>query len=62
MRARSELGSEQRFRRADPTYALSHRNKSVSDTVTRGGTGLKQYNRGLSILDTVIRWRRFLVC
>jgi biopolymer transport protein ExbB len=37
------------------TYALSHRNKSVSDALLRAaGRELKQYNRGLSILDTVI--------
>ncbi|HEY5779920.1 MAG TPA: MotA/TolQ/ExbB proton channel family protein [Terrimicrobiaceae bacterium] len=37
------------------TYALSHRDKSVSDALLRAaGRELKRYNRGLSILDTVI--------
>jgi biopolymer transport protein ExbB len=37
------------------TYALTHRDKSVSDALLRAaGQQLKRYNRGLSILDTVI--------
>lgn len=37
------------------TYALSHRDKSVSDALLRAaGRELKRHNRGLSILDTVI--------
>ena len=37
------------------TYALSHRDKSVSDALLgAAGRELKRYNRGLSILDTVI--------
>jgi len=37
------------------TYALSHRDKSVSDALLRAaGRELKRYSRGLSILDTVI--------
>lgn len=37
------------------TYALTHRDKSVSDALLRAaGRELQRYNRGLSILDTVI--------
>jgi biopolymer transport protein ExbB len=37
------------------TYALTHRDKSVPDALLRAaGRELKHYNRGLSILDTVI--------
>jgi biopolymer transport protein ExbB len=37
------------------TYALTHRNKSISDALLRAaGRELKRYNRGLAILDTVI--------
>jgi biopolymer transport protein ExbB len=37
------------------TYALTHRDKSIADALLRAaGQQLKQYNRGLSILDTVI--------
>jgi biopolymer transport protein ExbB len=37
------------------TYALSHRDKSVSDALLRAANWeLKRYNRGLAILDTVI--------
>lgn len=37
------------------TYALAHRDKSASDALLRAaGRELKRYNRGLSILDTVI--------
>ena len=37
------------------SYALTHREKSVSDALLRAaGRELKRYNRGLSILDTVI--------
>jgi biopolymer transport protein ExbB len=37
------------------TYGLTHRDKSASEAVLRAaGRELKRYNRGLSILDTVI--------
>ena len=37
------------------TYALTHRNRSISDALLRAaGRELKRYNRGLAILDTVI--------
>lgn len=37
------------------TYALTNRDKSVSDALLRAaGRELKRYNRGLSVLDTVI--------
>jgi biopolymer transport protein ExbB len=45
------------------TYALTHRDKSVSDALLRAAAWeLKRFNRGISILDTVITLAPPLVC
>jgi len=48
-------GESQDFVARALTYALTHRDKSVSDALLRAANWeLKRYNRGLAILDTVI--------